>query len=157
MKNVCKILFLMFLCGNCWADFPDSCPKMSQPNNCDFYEKCLEAKNQCGNEGYAIGYGQKYCRAFNSLDLSPQGEKWITATMACLQENLIPYAEDKTDCKVIKDSAFQSHVNCYVNSGFCDLSNQDKLKIMKTNIWSLITSLEGLNEGVKTLVECSKQ
>ena len=33
-------------------------------NSCDFYPKCLEATSPCGQSGYALGYGNKYCLRF---------------------------------------------------------------------------------------------
>lgn len=136
------------------AEFPPQCPKMSQPNNCEFYDKCLEAKNSCGASGYPLGYGLKFCGTFNSMALSAEGEKWITATMACLQERLIDYAETKTSCDKIRTEAFSSHVQCYVDSGFCKLPLSDKATIAKTNLWATVTSLEGSVQAAKTLSAC---
>lgn len=151
------ILFLSFVAfaNSSQADFADSCPRMSKANSCSFYDKCLEAKNQCGSEGYPLNYGLKFCNIFNSMKLSSKGEKWITATMACLQEELVDFAEAKTACSTIQKKAFESHVQCYVNSGFCELPTDDKLKIAATNLWETVTSLEGSLQAAKTLAECA--
>lgn len=138
------------------AEFAPSCPKMSKANSCDFYDKCLEAKNSCGSDGYPLGYGLKFCETFNSMELSASGEKWITATMACLQERLIDYAEVKTSCDKIHTEAFNNHVQCYVDSGFCKLPLSDKAQIAATNLWATVTSLEGTVQAAKTLSACAK-
>ena len=45
------------------------CAALANAGNCDFYTECVEAKFQCGAEGYPIGYGDKYCRRFeDNLD-----------------------------------------------------------------------------------------
>jgi len=150
------LLLITFMSTQTSAEFSPSCPKLSQPNNCDFYEKCLEEKNQCGIDGYPLNYGLKFCNVFNSMELSSSGEKWITATMACLQEGLVDFAEKKTSCSVIEAEAFGSHVQCYVDSGFCDLPFSDKTKIATTNFWATVTSLAGTVQAAKTLVECFK-
>lgn len=31
---------------------------------CDFYTQCLEVESPCGPQGYALGYGDKYCVRF---------------------------------------------------------------------------------------------
>jgi len=33
--------------------------------DCNFYDQCIEQWTQtCGKSGYALGYGEKYCREF---------------------------------------------------------------------------------------------
>jgi len=126
---------------------------MSLANNCSFYDKCLEARNQCGLDGYTLNYGLKFCKKFNAMDLSSEGEKWITKTMACLQANLIQFAETKTDCNVIEQKAFETHVSCYIESGFCNLNASDLGVIAKTNFWAII-SYQGAIQGLDILKVC---
>ena len=153
----------LFLCiclsagFNVSAEFPPTCQPATTPNSCQFYANCLEAKNQCGKDGYALGYGKKYCISFNSLELSQQGEDWITATMACLQGALVDFANNTSSCESIKQTAFESHVKCYVNNGFCDLSLEDQVTISETVIWDALTSVEGINQSASTLTECLKK
>lgn len=110
--------------GTLDADGEYNCAQPLQ-NNCDFYEKCLETKYQCGAEGYPVGYGGRFCRLFQKLqpDLSGPGQQWITDTMICLQRELIPEATGrrKSNCKRIAKKALDSHVKCYVQNGFCDI------------------------------------
>ena len=150
-------IFLFFISLNVSADFSENCPRQSIPNTCVFYEKCLEEKNTCGIEGYPLGYGLKYCNEFNGMELSENGEKWIEQTMLCLQNELAPYAEEKTSCEVIKNEAFNTHVFCYVNSGFCELPAKDKLIIGTTNLWTVVKTEEGRKQAVETLIKCMQK
>ena len=41
------------------------CASLAAIGNCNFYYQCLEQwTRSCGNSGYALGYGGKYCRRF---------------------------------------------------------------------------------------------
>ena len=42
------------------------CTALANAGNCDFYTQCVEARFQCGNEGYPLAYGDKYCRRFTN-------------------------------------------------------------------------------------------
>ena len=43
------------------ATCPDPAAIAALPEDCSFYTDCLEAKFDCGPDGYPIGYGDKYC------------------------------------------------------------------------------------------------
>lgn len=138
------------------AQFPVSCLKMSTLDNCYFYSKCLEAKNPCGPEGYPLGFGLKYCQIFNKIELTVKGGKWFTDTMGCLQDVLVPFAENKTPCDTIKKEAFKSHVKCYLVSGFCDLPFSDQAKIAATNLCDTVSSMAAVEHAATTLMKCLK-
>lgn len=43
----------------------DRCGQLADDQyDCDFYSECMEANSHCGPTGYALGYGNKYCRRF---------------------------------------------------------------------------------------------
>lgn len=102
-----------------------------QSNGCAFYRDCLEARIPCGPNGYAIGYGFKYCNAFMKYysRFSNVGKQWITATCFCLQNVLLPIVlgEGTQTCDEIKDFAMSSHVGCYTNTqpSICDVPATD--------------------------------
>lgn len=50
---------------------------------CNWYKTCLEDSVNCGDQGYAIGYGFKYCSAFSDLSGSDKLMKWRDETMLC--------------------------------------------------------------------------
>jgi hypothetical protein len=47
--------------------------------------------------------------------------------MYCLQTKLTPFLFDEvtSDCEELKKAAFRSHVECYAETGACNLSIQD--------------------------------
>ena len=45
------------------------CTALAKAGDCDFYAECVEAKFQCGSEGYPLSYGDRYCHQFmDNLD-----------------------------------------------------------------------------------------
>ena len=94
--------------------------------DCSFYPDCLEGAVKCGADGYALGYGGKYCNRFkdNISYFSADGQRWIHGTLKCLKNHLVKVASGSgpKDCKGIMDLAFDSHVPCYVDNGFCSLA-----------------------------------
>lgn len=115
---------------------PASCLK-PKPNECGFYRECLEEKYHCGDSGYPLAYGEKYCHRFNSLNesnLSPEGLKWRDATLVCLQEDLVGRLLSPSyvaNCDQLKQVAYNSHPRCYTQPGnsICDLSPIEWAKI----------------------------
>lgn len=42
----------------------DDCQDMAAKGICSFYPQCVESRFPCGPNGYALGYGNKYCKIF---------------------------------------------------------------------------------------------
>ena len=92
-------------------------------HDCSYYIECLENNYSCGADGYPVGYGNKYCSRFLEFfnDFPREGQEWIEKTLTCLKkaiQDVISVKPEQT-CKNIYDIAFNSHPDCYVNSGFC--------------------------------------
>lgn len=122
---------------------------------CAFYEQHLEAKTHCGNDGYPLAYGKKYCQRFRDLDgLTPSGSQWRNKTLACLQSKLDSFVKDGGDCEVLRQSAFSSHAACYLDSGFCALPVGDWLRIFHTINWRDLISDSGLRQIGAALRSC---
>ncbi|MBC7457662.1 MAG: hypothetical protein H7235_05245 [Bdellovibrionaceae bacterium] len=120
---------------------------------CDFY-LCQEAKNPCGVAGYNLGFGYKYCSG-SKFDLLPKmrtelGRSWVQNVFKCLQKNNLTDSEPpKTvkTCSAIRDTSVQSHPDCYVQAGFCELATSERLLILnliKSEIFSTGTMAQGL-------------
>jgi hypothetical protein len=130
-----------------------------EPNTCDIYTQCLEARLHCGPAGYPIAYGLKYCNKSNSVrnQLSAGGKEWITSTMLCLQRDLVKYADgsQKTTCGALKDYAFSTHPSCYIDGGVCLLPPGDWEVIVKTvGFVNLFNSSDALVAALKTVRGC---
>ena len=96
------------------------------PDDCSFYSDCLEPTFECGPDGYPMGYGFKYCNRFleEKDRFSAEGQEWIDGTLVCLKQALVPTVNspDGITCDNVKKTAFDSHVDCYIENGFCDLA-----------------------------------
>jgi len=108
-------------------------------DDCSWYRNCLEARYQCGPDGYAIRFAEKFCNLYSDHfdDFSLAARNWINAVHKCLQLFLIPnlrlWTMGKT-CADIRTESFASHPGCYLNPspgvpGICELSCIDALKI----------------------------
>lgn len=124
--------------------------------DCSFYSACLERSTPCGDSGYALGFGEKYCTAFRSAKLSPTGQKWVERTMHCLQEALVPEVlaagslssprASAARCEEVFDKAFASHPACYTakESSVCFLPPSDVVTVLDTiGIRELLTRRTG--------------
>ena len=106
----------------------------SDCRSCDYY-RCKEKKHKCGKKGYLIGYVGKYCDRFSNITI-PKTSKKAQAWLRKVRECLINEFERSTDlsmtCKEIYKIGTDSHANCYVDNGFCDLSLKDWFDIVHT-------------------------
>lgn len=126
--------FFLLLNISSAATFPEFTDSCSEPTSgsCDYYPNCVEAKVRCGDQGYALGYGGKYCRRFSEeTRFSPEGAIWRNNTRLCLQKSLASLMENQSiptiSCERIMDFAFDSHPDCYTRpaSSICRLSFSD--------------------------------
>ena len=42
------------------------CTALANAGNCNFYTQCVEARFQCGTNGYPRAYGDRYCHQFTN-------------------------------------------------------------------------------------------
>jgi hypothetical protein len=93
----------------------------------------------CGRQGYLIGFGKKYCDRFsaNLHGFTPAGINWVTCVRQCLIDRLTPYydkypySEFHTSCAALEQTAYDSHVDCYIDCGFCNICTNNKWVLWK--------------------------
>lgn len=124
---------------------------------CDYYD-CREAESvsQCGDDGYYVAFGAKNCRTLTQLtgpSLSRKGQRWLAATRQCLLEYVESEISLDADCETIMQKAMDSHVDCYVDSGFCEMSVFDKRKLGK----SISVADLDFDTIAKTELKCAKK
>ncbi|CAG8435069.1 6592_t:CDS:2 [Scutellospora calospora] len=135
---------------------------MPVPGSCNFYTDCLEKKFHCGNNGYPLSDGLKYCEKFteNMHLFSSSGKDWVTKTKLCLQESLVQiYENDSSTCSEIKQNALDSHADCYVTSGICIIPPSDWVSLLKTiDFKDLFGSLfpYTFKQALETAVDCEE-
>lgn len=99
-----------------------------------FY-RCAEQTLSCGPDGYLLGYGTRYAERFYRSTrpwMSSAGKRWLDATLVCLQEKLRERIDASTSCDDVRTIAFDSHPECYVESGFCSLPLTDWFAVAAT-------------------------
>lgn len=115
------------------------------PRNCAFYAQCLDKAVTCGESGYALGFGEKYCNGFRRTEFSEKGTAWVNSVMVCLQRALVPNVKSATSgfsnasltpssntvCQRTLDDAFASHPGCYTQpaASICFLGPSDVRKV----------------------------
>jgi hypothetical protein len=130
------------------------------PGNCSFYSACLEPEHACGESGYALGYGERYCDAFaNDTGFSPAGSAWMESTMICLQRHLAAMSADAVasmSCTTLTDDAFASHPACYTQPGasICDLAPSDVFVVLHTISASDLFSTRALKQEASVARTC---
>ncbi|KAF2454352.1 hypothetical protein BDY21DRAFT_266411, partial [Lineolata rhizophorae] len=132
-----------------------------KPNSCAFYDDCLEDECQCGADGYPIGYGLHYCEEFTDAksQMSDAGKDWVAETMLCLQNELVPWATGSRtgSCTQLKEYAFGTHPECYVNSGLCTLPPTDWIVVVQTvGLQELFGSWGALKASLQAAQGCGK-
>jgi hypothetical protein len=115
---------------------------------CAFYAGCLERALPCGEGGYALGFGDRFCNAFRRSSMGPEGRAWVEGVMGCLQRELVPrvraagaFADSPSaprpsaaTCAAIGEDAFASHPGCYTHPdhSICFLPPSDIAAVLET-------------------------
>jgi hypothetical protein len=147
MKTILGLI-LLFASLNVRASY---CP--SSYSSCDFYV-CAEERDPCGPNGYWMGWGHRICEKFLNKEekFSLDAQQWMRENRECLQaraEEITAYAQ----CSSIRKAAMESHVACYVDTGFCELDLADKAAIL-WNLREAMTAPEAWIEGLNLNKAC---
>lgn len=89
----------------------------------------------CGEDGYALGYGAKYAEKFmweTYETVEPETQAFLVRNLICLQERFIYDTTTEMTCDELWGLAIASHVDCYIESGVCELSTTELLKVFST-------------------------
>jgi len=152
--------------SGCQVCSSGTCPNCINPTSgtCSFYLQCMDTLIPCGANGYAQNFGNVYCNAFlkpsNYNSFSQIGQAWVQNTLICLQYaaiNIITnnYATVSQSCTELANLAFASHQACYVDNGFCFIS-QDWANVIGV-VWKSIFSsyvLKIANQMISTGATC---
>jgi hypothetical protein len=136
--------------------------KAPRHNNCSFYSACVETNIPCDEDGYSLGFGEKYCTGFKNASFSPKGDAWMVSVMYCLQKALVPYtmaAHASTSCADLQDFAFNSHPACYTKPGnsICFLPPSDVLTVLDVVGLNELFSARTLKQMAGVVKTCSRQ
>jgi hypothetical protein len=150
------------------ADVCDSPPLAD--NECGFYRDCVEEHYPCGDDGYALGYGLKYCQRFSEYDGCDDDawNNWVNSTLVCLQRSLVGVVQmdaSMLSCRGIKSTAFDSHPLCYTGGGadvptdpsICFLPVADQVCVLKIIDISDLLHPADIKQELDTARICVKQ
>ena len=105
-----------------------------QADDCSFYRSCLESSHACGDDGYALAYGERLCYAFieKRETFSSDGQRWLRGIRSCLQRSLVPLLHEPATCASLLDRAYATHPDCYTapDNSICSLPTGDILELV---------------------------
>ena len=133
--------------------------KSPNGSDCSWYRDCLAKQFDCSqsNEDYAILYGEKFCNLFenNFEAFSTRAQNWVNSVKMCLQLELSSFINKNNDasCTEIQRAAFNSHTECYMRSGVCELTFHDWFVIFNTMKSALIPFSGSAYNSFKGVVE----
>ncbi|HSO37759.1 MAG TPA: hypothetical protein VLT33_34770 [Labilithrix sp.] len=112
---------------------PKACDRPA-PDDCSFYRACLEVSHPCGEDGYALAYGERLCQAFidHRDAFSPRGQRWLRDVRTCLQRELVPLLHaPPMSCEKVVDDAYATHAGCYtaIDDSICALPARDVIEL----------------------------
>lgn len=109
-------------------DTPRSC-RTPVYDDCSFYRSCLDPARSCGEDGYALRFGERFCNTFmeEKHQFTPAGQTWLRSVRRCLQAELVHSLDDPPSCEALADTAFKTHARCYTDraDSICSLDGHD--------------------------------
>lgn len=143
MKQLLVLTLLLLAPRFAHADvYNDDCANLV--GSCDYYACVDQNRLSCGGQGYALGYGKKYCEKFSAIDFPEakttlgadifpgNGNVWRDNVRSCLQVNMEAWfaGDAKKDCGSLRAFAFNSHPDCYTaGPSFCELTPDNVARI----------------------------
>lgn len=127
-------------------------------SGCNAY-KCIEREKHCGANGYPESYGYKYCERFSSPEVreyfDESGKKFLQCTKPCLIRNLNDYLKkNDADCGEVETYAFENHVDCYLQCGFCDYCKTNKWAMWKSFDMKDFFNWQAVKQVLKVIWHC---
>lgn len=148
MKFLRLILLSLFICFgfHALALGPSS-------ENCSYYSD-LESELSCGPQSYLEKWARPMCEKYLKVQpqLSQDLQAWFPKVRYCLQQEIDQYADQLT-CRDLDKMAIASHVKCYVETGFCELTEFDKTALMQITSKALLHPL-WIETSLRIYFEC---
>lgn len=119
------ILLQLFIIGTAYA----SCTVSAE--SCDFY-LCQENLRHCGEDGYPLAFGYRHCQAFleDQSQFNLRTQDWLQNVRVNLMQKTAILPLD-ISCDDFAAQAFAIHVPAYEETGFCQLSFVNKIRISR--------------------------
>ncbi|UOF02762.1 hypothetical protein [Bdellovibrio reynosensis] len=90
----------------------------------------MEQKQPCGKDGYWLHFGDHYCNKFldDQAAFPQKTQVWLKDVRECLQTRAEELSR-QISCERMQEEALDSHVGCYIDTGFCDLNLYERMKV----------------------------
>ena len=92
----------------------------------------LNGGEGCGEGGYPLGFAAKYADRYiweTRPTTGPEAQAFLAEVLVCLQERFLAEATPELSCEEVAANGFDSHVPCYLESGFCGVPLADQFRI----------------------------
>ncbi|MBX2987022.1 MAG: hypothetical protein KF802_03910 [Bdellovibrionaceae bacterium] len=95
---------------------------------CSYY-RCLSAQQSCGEREMIPRVALTYCERYhdNEAAFTPHGRRFLNDVRRCLQEKI--EAAAPATCARSSEVFQDVHFDCYLETGYCDLSWGDRGRI----------------------------
>lgn len=133
----------------------------SHLGSCEYYA-CLNESFFCPTYNYLSDFGYLYCHHFDAKikqQLGEEAQVWLESVKLCLQleiENHKNFDWSKPNthqCQKLQQFSIGSHSDCYVQTGYCGLPDQDREKIRRVILPSL-WRMDLFQEGLEIFAAC---
>lgn len=116
MKRFGFVLALLFVAISASAQSP-----------CDYYAQKAQALG-CAKDNYLLKFGHRYCRVFEKREhsFSAAARPVLDHIRGCL---ILAMEERHPTCQTAQKIGYETHYGCYVQNGFCELPEADKIHI----------------------------
>jgi hypothetical protein len=84
-----------------------------------------------------------------------KGRAWVDGTLVCLQQELRSGITATTDCDTVEDFAIGTHVDCYIDNGFCRLGVKNWAVIASN--FRVVDIVAYVPSGVSMLFRCGAE
>jgi hypothetical protein len=97
---------------------------------CEAYQSKASSLH-CSKDNYLIEFGYRYCRAYilREKDFRAETQNILSKIRNCLIKDV--QSDRSLNCENAEKQAMQSHYDCYLQSGFCDIDAVDKFLIFR--------------------------
>jgi hypothetical protein len=122
-------------------------------SECDFY--CDSAiTHGCTADNYLVRFGGHFCQKFldDNEKYSANGQLVLHDIRSCLIHS---FDNKLFTCESVEDIAYQAHVDCYVDNGFCTLGALDRARILWT-VRSQLTNPKFQNAASQIMRACEQ-
>lgn len=119
--------------------------------SCEMY-LCVEQNMNCGYNGYPLRIGYRFCEIFlNFKPTSKQTNIWLDKVRYCIQEK--QKDSHLNQCNQLAAISVQDHLDCYVDNGYCQLSQKDRHVFRKFMLKKFLKAPKFFTMNVKNMLK----